>query len=145
MLALAILRPRGDATRARILDAIRKRPGLNKNQLRRAVGLAWTTTEYHLRILARQGFLLLDPQARDVRLFAVGIPARFRPWFAALLNDNRLRILRELESGELPFKTLRDRLAFDEDNLRRILGQMITEGVLVKRGRFRPRYAIHPE
>lgn len=141
MLVLAILRQKGNATRAGIVDAVRRRPGLNKNQLCQDVGLAWTTVEYHLRVLARQGRVDLQPQRRDVRCYLPGIPSKYKSWFATLQNENRVRILAELREGPRSLKQLVT-LGFDRDNLKRILADMVREGVIVKRGQWRPQFSL---
>ena len=94
MLSLALLEREGEGSRARIMQVLRERPGLNKTQLCRLVGLSWATTTYHLRRLQVQGAVELERRGRrDVRCFPVAVPAKYRPWLAALLDASSSQIL----------------------------------------------------
>lgn len=146
MLFLALLEKEGQGSRARIMEALRRQPGMNMSQLCKAVDLNWTTTKYHLKRLQSQGVVELQRAGRrDVRCFPVGIPSKYRPWFATLRDPGAVQVLRFLKGREAGVAAIARELAASEDAARRRLERMLAQGLLTKRGTFRPRYARHPD
>ncbi|MCA1820133.1 MAG: winged helix-turn-helix transcriptional regulator [Thermoplasmatota archaeon] len=128
------------------METLRTHPGMNKSRLGEAVGLSWATTTYHLKILETQGAVHLERRGRrDVLCFPVGVPVRFRPWLATLLDTSSLRVLDALGHDELGVAELSRRRGLSESALRRQLGRLEGAGIVLKRGQLRPRFARNPE
>jgi DNA-binding transcriptional ArsR family regulator len=143
---LAILARNGGRTRERILQALRHSPGMNTSELRAAVGLAWATVAYHLRVLQRQGAVHLEPKRRGHRCFPVDIPARHRGLVSALRDPHTARVLGALLRGDaMGISQLSSTLGLPEHSVRRRLVDLQGSGLVVKRGELRPRFSIHPD
>jgi len=131
----------GDATRARILEALRQRPGMNKAQLRRFVGLAWTTVSYHLLRMQRQGVVDLDRRATVTLCWPVGIPTRFRPWLELLHDPEACRVLDVLATRRHSLAQLAKATGLSAATVDRRLKRLIQAGVVRKHGIYRPRFS----
>lgn len=141
MLFLARLEREGQGSRARILHLLREKPGMNLTQLAKAAGLSWTTVKYHLRRLQVQGVVQVERFGRrDSRWFPLGVPSKYRPWLATLLDQDTLRILDVLADREAGVAELARLLGRSESAIRRRLYRMHRAGMLAKRGKLRPRY-----
>jgi len=146
MLFLALLEKEGQGSRAKIMEALRRQPGMNLSQLCNAVNLSWTTTKYHLGRLQAQGVVELQKRGRrDIQCFPIGVPAKYRPWLATLLDEEAVRILQALKDREAGVAELAKRVGLSESATRRRLERMRRDGVLAKRGKLRPRYARNPD
>jgi len=143
---LSIFARNGRRTRERILEALRRSPGMNVTELRMAVGLAWATVAYHLHILERQGFVYLQPKRRGHQCFPVDIPAQHRGVLTALRDPDTARVLGALLAGHaMGITQLSHTLGLPEHSVRSRLTHLQGSGVVVKRGELRPRFSIHPE
>ena len=131
----------GEATRARILDAMRQRPGMNKEQLRVATGLAWGTVTYHLLRLHRQGAVNLERRRHEVLCWPVGIPARFKPMLAILQDPDACLILDALAGGRRSVPQIAAKTGLSEPAVRRHLKRMVAANVVRQHGTFRPRFS----
>lgn len=114
---------------------------MNKAQLRRAVGLAWTTAAYHLLRLERKGAVHLERKSNATLCFPIGIPARFRPWLALLQDPDACRILDALNNGRRSVTQISQTTGLSEAAVRRHLKRMIQAGIVTQHGKFRPRYS----
>lgn len=142
---LAVLARNGRRTRERILEALRRSPGMNVSELRAAVGLAWATTAYHLRILQRQGFVHLEPKRRGHLCFPIDIPARHRGLVWALRDPDTARVIAALLEGPgRGISQLSSSLGLSEHSVRARLVALHGNGLVVKRGQLRPRFSLHP-
>jgi DNA-binding IclR family transcriptional regulator len=84
--------PHGDQVRARLLDAVRRDPGVNLADAAKALAMDPSTVGYHARILARRRKLAVQPAGRSLALFAAGDGAC--PWMREALpclRDPRAR------------------------------------------------------
>jgi DNA-binding transcriptional ArsR family regulator len=146
MLFLALLEREGEGSRAKIMEILRRHPGMNQTRLCEAVGLAWATTKYHLRRLQAQGAVVLEKRGRrDILCFPVAVPIKYRPWLATLLDKDVMRVLKALGPGdEVGVLELSRRLGLSESATRRRLGRMEAEGIVRKRGKLRPVFARNP-
>lgn len=142
---LSILSRNGGRTRERILEALRRAPGMNTSELRQAVGLAWATVAYHLRVLERQGFVHLQPKRRGWLCFPIDIPVRQRGVVAALRDPDTARVLAALlEGNAMGITQLSQALGLPEHSVRSRLVHLQGSGLVVKRGELRPRFSIDP-
>jgi DNA-binding transcriptional ArsR family regulator len=133
-------------SRERILQVLRQHPGMNLSRLCRAVGLSWATTKYHLKRLEAEGAVALHRRGRrDIACFPVGVPARYRPWLAALFDPEAAAVLAALGKGEAGVADLSQRTGLSESATRRRLDRLHQNGLLNKRGMLRPRYSRNPE
>ena len=133
-------------SRSRILRVLRDHPGMNLTRLCETVGLSWATTKYHLKLLERQGAVVLQRRGRrDVACFPVGVPDRYRPWLAALFDPESVAVLAALGRGEAGVADLSQRTGLSESATRRRLDRLHQNGLLNKRGILRPRYSRNPE
>lgn len=131
----------GAQTRQRILTALRDRPGINKAQLRRQTGLAWTTVSYHLHVLHKGGFVQFERKRGAIQCFPIGIPARFRPWLALLQDAGACRVLDALAQGRQSVAQISTKTGLSQPAVRRHLQRMLTTGVVRQHGTFRPRFS----
>lgn len=138
MLLLAWIKD-GDATRARIMAAIRNTPGIHMAQLSERTGLAWSTVDYHLRVLRRSGVVRFQKRDRECHVFPEGFPVEREPWFAALRDDDTSRVLRYLlESPGLSVPRLSEDLGKTRKVMRRHLATLVDSGLVSRRGGVRP-------
>jgi DNA-binding transcriptional ArsR family regulator len=114
---------------------------MNKAQLRRAVGLAWTTVSYHLLRLERKGAVHLERKNNVTLCFPIGIPSRFRPWLALLQDPDACRVLDALGKGRRSVTQISQATGLSEPVVRRHLKRMMHAGIVTQRGKFRPRYS----
>ena len=114
---------------------------MNKAQLRRAVGLAWTTVSYHLLRLQRQGAVNLERRAAVTLCWPIGIPARFKPWLELLQDPEACLVLDALAAGRQSLAQLAKRTGLSDDAVDRRLKRLIQAGVVHKHGTFRPRFS----
>ena len=143
MLFLALLEREGEGSRARIMEALRRNPGMSLTRLCKAVGLSWATTKYHVKRLESQGAIQFERRGRrDILCFPVSVPAKFRPWLATLLDEGAMEVLRALgPRGEVGVLELSRRLGISESATRRRLNRMQESGMVQKRGQLRPVYS----
>ena len=137
----------GEKTRARIIEALRRQPGMDISQLTRAVGLSWSTTAYHLRLLRKKGIIQIESRSRrGLQCYLAGTPTAYRPWMATLRDESSVRVLRALERNRwLRMFEIRARVHLSERALRRKLRQLQEDHLVIKRGHFQPRFALSPE
>jgi predicted transcriptional regulator len=142
---LAILVRNGQRTRERILEALRRQPGMNTSELRAEVGLAWATAAYHLKVLQRQGFVHLEPKRRGHLCFPIDIPAHYRGLVWALRDPDTARVIAALLNGHaMGISQLSNSLGLSEQSVRTRLANLHGNGLVVKRGELRPRFSLHP-
>lgn len=135
----------GEATRGRILEAVRRRPGIHKSELSRELNLGWGTISHHVHVLRRQRLLDTDRRGRQLLLYACGIPEEERRWLRALGDDLAAQMLAVLSDGdEAGVSEMSRRLGATPKTVRRRLALLREEG-LVERpqegGAFRLREA----
>lgn len=146
MLFLAVLEREGEGSRARIMDILRRNPGMNKTRLCKAVGLSWATTTYHLKRLKSQGAVDLQRHGRrDVLCFPVSVPAKYRAWLSTMHDEKAIRALGALGDDEAGVRELARRVGLSESAMRRRLERLHGDGILSKRGKLRPVYARNPD
>jgi predicted transcriptional regulator len=130
-------------TRERLLDTIRSRPGINKSGLCTALGLAWGTVDYHLRVLVREGRVALRPEGRETRCFPGGLETGRRVVLAALADGSGSRIAFVLRhSPGQGVGELSQQLGLSSKVVRRRLLRMVEDGMLERVGKHRPRYSL---
>jgi len=86
----------GQSTRALILEAIEERPGINKSELRRRLGMAWGSIWYHLDVLERSLCIRVHRSGTDVHLFPLKIPRHEVDWLSVLRDATRRHIAEHL-------------------------------------------------
>jgi len=141
MLFLALREREGEGSRARIMEILRRSPGMNKIRLCQSVGLSRATVTYHLKVLQGEGTVDLQRQGRDVYCFPVNIPTQYRPWLTVLHDDKAKKVLEALGPEEAGVRQLALQLGLSESATRRRLERMRLVGMVRKRGRLRPRFA----
>lgn len=142
MLFLAKLEREGEGSRARIMDLLRRHPGMNKTRLCKEVGLSWATTTYHLKRLQHQGAVDLQHRGkRDVLCFPVSVSPKDRAWLATLHDPTAAAALGAIGVGRAGVRELSKRIGLSESAARRRLERMHADGVLTKRGVLRPVYS----
>lgn len=65
----------GSPVARRILDLVRRRPGLTTRDVAARLDLAWATVAYHRRRLERDGLLSCVPRGRRLLLYAADVHA----------------------------------------------------------------------
>jgi DNA-binding transcriptional ArsR family regulator len=129
------------------MQALRQKPGMNKSQLGRTVGLSWATTSYHLRVLQKRGAVLISyGRRRGLQCYPIGIPPSYRNWMATLQDPSSLRVLQAIgRDGALHLFELRARVPLSERALRRKLRRLEGDSLVVRQGLYRPRFNLNPE
>lgn len=136
--------PRGGSpSREQLLAAVHARPGINKSALCAALGLAWGTVDYHLRVLVRDGHVTLRPEGRETRCFPGGLQPSHKALLSALADGSGQRIafvLRHCPGQGIG--ALSQRLGLSSKVVRRRLVRMLEAGMLQRVGTYRPRYSL---
>lgn len=134
----------GEASRQRILDLVTRNPGATKSQICRELNLGWGTVSHHLAVLRRQEVLTSYAVGKEVRVFAAAIGDRQARYLAVLGDGPAAGIVAELRDN--PGSRLVDlceALGVSRKVIRRHLTVLGGEGILVRSGEARPRYALH--
>ena len=130
-----------DLPRHRIRQAVAGQPGLCIQEIARALGLDWSTVEYHLRILSRAGEVL-EWRVGHRRVFFPPGSAPAEP--SGLLSGAARRVLEALSLGPPASATdLARQLALARSGVVRHLG-VLEEGGLVMRERSGKSYVYAP-
>ena len=132
----------GEKTRQRILDCVRQAPGIIKSDLARSLGLGWGTVSYHLKWMARAGFIVLQRPRKELRIFPAEMPRQKIQVLAILSEGTASKILHSLR--ENPGQNQSDicsSLGLARKVVRRQL-EILDQGGLVERhdGPHRPKY-----
>lgn len=139
MLLLAFFPHNGEAARDRIVEAVRREPGIHPSALKDRVNLSWSTVRYHLRILSVAKKIHLVKEDREVRAFPLETPPAHRRWLAALRDDDATRVLgRLLQHPSQSVPQLGDALGLSHKVIRRSLTNLEDSGLVVRRGDLRP-------
>lgn len=131
----------GDATRARLIQAIRANPGIHAADLSERLGLAWSTVDYHLRVLRRGELIKVVKALREKHLFPLEVEPTQHMWFAALRDEGAHRVFQRLI--ELPGQgvpLLSQWAGLSQKVIRRQLTDLIDVGLVTKRGQARPTF-----
>lgn len=133
----------GEASRQRILDVVMRNPGATKSEICRELNLGWGTVSHHLVVLRRQELLTSYAVGKEVRVFAAAIGDRHARYLAVLGDGAAAGIVDELRDN--PGSRLVDlsqALGVSRKVIRRHLTILGGEGILVRSGEGRPRYAL---
>lgn len=133
--------PAAASSRERLLDLIRRRPGLHKSALCAETGLAWGTVDYHLRLLERGNLVSRHCAGRTTRLFPSDL-RQSQSLLAALADHTSARILATLRKEPQRMSALSDRLRLAPKVVRRHLVRLQRDGLLVRDGAHRPVYRV---
>ena len=131
----------GDAARARIMQIIRSNPGIHTADISNKVDLAWSTVDYHLRVLKRSNVLKIVKARRECYAFPHDIEPNQQLWFATLRDPGTNRIfqrLLELPGQGVPM--LSERMGLSQKVIRRQLTDLVDVGLINKRGISRPTF-----
>lgn len=123
----------GHETRERILDAVRRDPGVNKSDLARRLGHSWGTMSHHIQRLTRQGQVRAFRDGRSLLLYPADVPVSHLRQLAALQGEVPVKIMDLLAKGERGIQELADLLEASRKSVRRAL-QHMDEAGLVGRG-----------
>lgn len=133
--------PQGDLVRLRLLEEVRRRPGLPLPEAAAQLGLHASTVAYHVRILERRRLLLAQRGGRRVALFLPGQGAC--AWMRGVLpalRDAEVRAAATLLlRGPLAPCQVRGRLGLRRSRAARVVHRLLDAGALerVDRGVFR--------
>jgi len=87
------------AMRERLLEAIRREPGMSPGELSRLVDCSWNTLVYHLGVLEREGYVSKAREGRRWRFFPTGSQDHSAlPLLAMMRNPTAARILGEVRA-----------------------------------------------
>lgn len=75
--------PKGDLARQRLLEAVKRDPGIGPAVAARLLGMDPSTASYHVRVLARRGRLIAQRAGGTLALFENGHGAC--PWMRGAL------------------------------------------------------------
>ncbi len=123
----------GRETRRRIVEAVRKNPGVNKSDLARKLGHSWGTMSHHIQSLSRRGELRPFRDGRELLLFPPDIPGSQLRQLAALQGEAPVAILGFLRRNERGIQELCTLVGKSRKVVRKILHDMDEAG-LVARG-----------
>jgi predicted transcriptional regulator len=123
----------GRETRERILDAVRRDPGVNKSDLARRLGHSWGTMSHHIQRLTRQGQVRAFRDGRSLLLYPADVPVSHLRQLAALQGEVPLKIMDHLAKGERGIQELVGLVGSSRKVVRRTL-QHMDEAGLVGRG-----------
>lgn len=125
----------GAPTRARLLDAVRARPGATASELARAVGVDPSTATYHLRRLESRGAVQCEKHRGRLHFFVSGqASARERALAISARLENAGCVLSRLGAAPQPLGAVADGLGMSPAgvywHLRRLaeLGLVVAEG-----------------
>lgn len=131
----------GDAARARIMQVIRTHPGIHPADISDKVNLAWSTVDYHLRVLKRSALVTVVKALRENHFFPVDVEPSQHMWFAALRDEGAHRVFQRLI--ELPGQgvpMLSEWSGFSHKVIRRQLTDLVDVGLVTRRGQSRPTF-----
>ncbi len=124
-------------TRQRILDAVRRYPGIHLRELARELGMSIALVEYHVPFLQRNDLLITESDGSYTRLYATGenaVPADRRPWLAVLRQEHPLRIVLALlgEDGPVRHGALHTTTGLGKSKLSFHLRKLESAGIVEK-------------
>lgn len=129
--------------RERILECVLMQPGLSKSELQRDLGLGWGTIHHHLGHLESLGQVVSRPHRGQRHVFPAGVAPVMQRLLAEMRDPQKAaltELLQEVETLscaeaanllDLPFKAVQRRLA-----------DLAKQGILVRRGTYRPQYSL---
>lgn len=123
----------GRETRARIMEAVRRDPGVNKSDLARRLGHSWGTMSHHVQRLTRQGQVRAFRDGRSLLLYPADIPGSHLRQLAALQGEVPVKIMGLLSECERGIQELVGLVGSSRKVVRRTL-QHMDEAGLVGRG-----------
>lgn len=134
--------------RVRILDYVRKRPGVETNTVARSLGLRWPKVAYHVATLERAGHISVRRVGGRTALFAAGAAPRGREASVALLRrptHARLHALLRKAPGQ-DQQALASRTGLGQSRVSRALSDLKAAGLLnAERRDGRLRYSVRPD
>lgn len=137
------MRPDGGASRERILAAVHTDSGIHISELAVGTALSWHAIAHHLRVLQREGKVVVEKTGRNRHVFPAGVPASHRRWLAATRSERAMAVLRALLTGAaFDLSTLASRVPMGQKVLRRHLGDLDRAGLVERRGTWRPTYMV---
>lgn len=138
---LAALNRDGDATRARIMQVIRNFPGSHTASISERTGLAWSTVDYHLRVLGRSDVIKVVKALRERHAFPTSVEPRQHMWFTALRDEGTNRIFQRLiEIPRQGVPMLSDWAGLSQKVIRRQLTDLEDVGLVKRHGISRPTF-----
>ncbi len=141
LLFFAAMKRDGDATRARIMQVIRNYPGSHTASISERLGLAWSTVDYHLRVLRRSDVIQVVKALRERYAFPADVEPTQHMWFTALRDEGTHRIFQRLI--ELPGQgvpMLSQWAGLSQKVIRRQLTDLEDVGLVNRRGISRPTF-----
>lgn len=131
----------GDGQRARIMQLVRAHPGIHTAQIKERLDLAWSTVDYHLRVMERDGIIRVSKMGRENHIFPLDVEPTQHMWFAALRDEGAHRVFQRLI--ELPGQgvpMLSEWAGLSHKVIRRQLTDLVDVGLVTRRGRARPTF-----
>ena len=125
----------GDAARARIMQVIRTSPGVHPADISDRLGFAWSTVDYHLRILRRDAVIKVVKALREKYVFPLDVEPGQHMWFAALRDEGAHRVFQRLI--ELPGQgvpMLSEWSGLSHKVIRRQLTDLVDVGLVNRKG-----------
>lgn len=133
-------------TRRKVLQAIRMRPGINKTELSRRTELSWGTVGHHLRMLERDGVVVLVRVGRTVHAAPVEFFQRLEDSPVLVCPDAR-RVLGLLLAEPFNHGTtdLGRILGLTRKQVRRHVYALVVAGLAEGNGSYHPCYRATPQ
>jgi predicted transcriptional regulator len=122
------------AMRRRMMEVIRRAPGIKISQLCRETSAGWGTVKYHLHLLRRAGLIVARSTGRDCLLFSADYPLRDLP-VAAVLRRGRAEHLAQAikETPGASQKELCERVHMTRKIIRRYVELLSSAGLVSER------------
>jgi predicted transcriptional regulator len=135
----------GDATRRRILDAVRKNPSINRNELADILGVHWNAIRYQVKQLDDDGHIHLEEVGWEKELFLPSVPLEHRRLISTLRDPDRSLIFDAiLNQPGISSTDLQRQLEWGKKRTLTHLTHLQEHGLVAKRGLHRPRYHALP-
>lgn len=130
-------RPRdadGDRTRLQIVEALTRRPGLNRTQLAEQLGYQVATIRFHLAQLATRGAIHVLKKGRAWTYYRRDIPTELQLPLASLAQRGAGRVLQIIRSNPgLNEARIAERAAWSRKVIRRLVADLEAAGLIQRR------------
>lgn len=129
-----------------IVELVRRRPGITKSEIRDELDLAWGTVAYHVDNMIEDESVRAMASGRCVGLFPADYRDNRMMWVSTLRKPETVRILRMFQTQrEATILGVSESLGLSRRVARSRLFEMEAAGLLERRGKGRPRFALFPE
>lgn len=129
------------AQRLTILAWVNENPGQSKSALADSLGFSWGATCHHLRILEARGFLRIERDGRQARIFVPDQDSRHASLSRILADPVASRVLMHCQGvPQTQVPELVQKLQLSRKVVRLRLTMLLAAGLVVKEGQGWPRF-----